>query len=116
MKLRHSACALLFATSVGCGDPVVETRGCNDTGFDFASLTLDSFTGVLANGACTPYEPADGAVYRYTYVRFVVGQDEFTIQPIDFVGETPLDEGRWSYRLTISDYAARRANVMAVAD
>ena len=96
MTLLHLACTLLIAPSVGCSDPVVETRGCNDTGFDFASLRINSFVGSLANGACTPYERAEGAVYRYTYVRFVVGQDEFMITPIDYVGETPLDEGRWS--------------------
>ena len=40
----------------------------------------------------------------------------FLIQPTDFVGETPLGDGPWSYHLTITDYATRSADVMARTD
>lgn len=109
--------SILLTLVAACGgDDAVETRGCNQTGFALDALMIDTFDGSLAIGACTAYEQHDDAAYGYTYVRFLIGQDEFVLQPIDFVGETPLAGGRWSYQITIADYATRRADVQAVPD
>jgi hypothetical protein len=95
----------------------VEVRACNLTGHEITALRYATFTpGTLPDGACSNYELAGGALFGYTNVEFTVGEDQFGIQPIDFVGETPLDGGRWSYELTIFDYETRNAGVQAVAD
>ena len=107
---------------VGCGgadDPAATTvRMCNDTGQDINAVAWNVIYAVdfLRTGECSEYETPTSAVYRYTSVTFRVQTDTFEIHPIDFVGETPLDDGPWSYHLTITNYATRSANVNATRD
>ena len=115
---RHLAIVLVCVGCGGGGDPQPTVRMCNDTGFAINAVAWNTIyaSDSLAIGACTDYETPTGAVYGYTAVSFRVQTDQFTIQPIDFVGETPLDDGPWSYHLTITDYASRTADVMARRD
>jgi hypothetical protein len=109
----------VLALTTGCfaDSDLVETRACNDTGFDLDTLEYSSFDeGALPDGTCTEYRRAEGDAYDYTFLRFTIGADEFRLQPIDFVGETPLPGGRWSYRFDISDYANRGVTVTAIED
>ncbi|HUS27724.1 MAG TPA: hypothetical protein VMZ53_04430 [Kofleriaceae bacterium] len=112
---KYLAIAIVCA---GCADPQPTVRMCNDTGFDINAVAWDTIYSVdsLANGACSDYETPTHTVYAYTRVGFRVQTDEFTIQPIDFVGEDPLGDGAWSYHLTITDYGSRSANVQARRD
>jgi len=93
-------------------------RMCNDTGFEINAVAWNEIYAVdyLPVGSCSDYETPMNRVYRYTGVTFRVQTDVFSIVPIDYVGETPLGEGPWSYHLTINDYASRSASVMASAD
>ena len=108
---------LVFALLVaGCTESEPTTvRICNDTGFEINAVAWNTIYAIdfLQVGACSDYETPTGDVYRYTSVAFRVQTDVFNIQPIDFVGETPLGGGTWSYHLTITDYASRSAAVMA---
>lgn len=38
-------------------------------------------------------------VYRYGYIKIQSGDEEYILQPIDFVGEEPLENGRYTYKL-----------------
>ena len=53
----------------------------------------DSFTEYLQ------YEEA----YRYAYIEIQSGAETFVLQPIDFVGETPLPKGLYTYELNIDN-------------
>lgn len=108
--------ALLFVgVLAGCmGD--VEVRVCNRTGHDTNVDALKLPTQNLAADECTPYTTAQHDMYRYTGAKFTIGADVFQAQPIDFVGETPLDAGKWSYELVIVDYAQRSVTVYAKED
>jgi hypothetical protein len=93
----------------------VFVRACNDTGKDMKGLTYhDEFAeGVLAKGACTSYRETKHA-YGYTYAEFTLGNaDKFIIQPIDYMGETPLAAGHWSFHITVHDYKNRIAEIRA---
>ncbi len=115
--MRFLLASLVLATGCFADSEPVDTRACNDTGFDLDTLEYSSFDeGALPDGACTEYRRADGDVYDYTFLRFTIGADEFRLQPIDFVGETPLPGGRWSYRFVISDYPNRGVTLSAVED
>lgn len=110
--------AILLVTAA-CGTSSPPTvRLCNDTGFDLNAVAWNTIyaSDSLSSGACTSYETPTTNVYRYTDVQFRVQTDSFAITPHDYVGETPLGEGAWSYHLTITDYAARSANVAAMRD
>ena len=106
MKGRSPA-MLLAAALAGCA-PVAATQETyvrlhNGTGRPLEAVRV-TFTGLpvdygdLAPGATSDYRRADGA-YRYAKVEARIGGEPFTLQPIDFVGETPLGPGRFTYRL-----------------
>jgi hypothetical protein len=108
---------LLLTAACGTESPTT-VRLCNDTGFELNAVAWSSIYSLdsMRAGDCTDYETPMTKVYRYTDVQFRVQTDPFAIIPTDFVGETPLGEGAWSYHLTITDYAARSANVAAERD
>lgn len=41
--------------------------------------------------------------YRYAFIRIQSGEQTFTLQPIDFVGEEVLPPGFYTYELDVSD-------------
>jgi hypothetical protein len=58
--------------------------------------------GPLASGKSSDYMVFEG-LYRYAYIRVEVDDMEYILQPIDYVGETPLSSGDYTYRLDISN-------------
>lgn len=56
------------------------------------NVSPDSFTDYL------PYEEA----YSYAYIEILSGAETYVLQPIDFVGETPLPIGLYTYELNIT--------------
>lgn len=56
--------------------------------------------GPLKKGEASVYKSYTLA-YRYGYVEAVVGNDTLIIQPIDYVGETPLEDGQHTYALDV---------------
>ena len=41
--------------------------------------------------------------YRYAFVELVIEGDTFTLQPIDYVGESPLPHGNYTYAIDADD-------------
>ena len=41
--------------------------------------------------------------YRYAYIEITSGEEIFILQPIDFVGETPLPIGFYTYELDVTE-------------
>jgi hypothetical protein len=40
--------------------------------------------------------------YRYAFVQLQINGKTYTIQPVDFVGETPLENGNYTYKITVN--------------
>jgi hypothetical protein len=83
----------------------VEIRIANrsDRDFDRVDATFDPEKveyGAVAKGATSEYRTVKQA-YRYALVEVTAGGQTFRFHPIDFVGETPLEPGRYTYALTI---------------
>ncbi len=105
------AVAALTAGAAGCSDPVgveggVQIRLVNNSPFAFDEVEVNFSAqnesyGSLAVGAATGYRSVRLA-YRYAYVRVRSGNKTVVQQPIDYVGETALAPGRYSYVIELT--------------
>ncbi len=57
--------------------------------------------GNLNSNSNSEYKTFDLA-YRYAFVEFKIDGETFTLQPIDYVGETPLENGKYSYKINVN--------------
>ncbi|MEM6892924.1 MAG: hypothetical protein AAF554_04480 [Bacteroidota bacterium] len=108
-KILSSLALFLVITSCSENKPnevtqePVQLRLTNTTDADFEDVVLrDRFVGFLASGESSDFYTFDMA-YRYGYVEALVNGEKFTIQPIDFVGEFPLNPGKYAYRLFFNE-------------
>jgi len=106
---------LLFLVLFGCDESdtentdlrtptnAVEVRITNTTNFDFEEVILmTQEVGTVLAGESSSFYVFDTA-YEYGYVKAMVDCKEYVAQPTDFVGETPLVPGQYSYLVSIFD-------------
>lgn len=85
----------------------VQVRVRNASGQDLTQIRVGfpdgtrSGFGQLAPGAASDYVDTTGPVYGYAYVEAWVDGRKLVVQPIDYVGETPLAPGRYTYVLDV---------------
>ena len=75
----------------------------NATGLDLAAVQLNkhySF-GDLAKGAVSEYLKVEG-MYRYSYAEALAGKRKLVCQPRDYMGETLLPPGHYTYTIAVS--------------
>ena len=58
--------------------------------------------GSIISGGATSYKEVDEA-YRYAYVEVMVEGRKLILQPVDYVGETTLKPGKYTYQLDINE-------------
>ncbi len=97
------ACLLSCANNKDSG--VVNIRLSNVSAFDFESIIVDTSTGNtsfgdLSAGTINEYKEFDLA-YRYAFVQVMIDGEAYTLQPIDYVGETPLSGGNYTYQINV---------------
>jgi len=85
----------------------VKIRVYNASDFEFQDIEMDPSTGLISFGDIGPnqyseYQDFEKA-YRYAYISVVVNDSAYVVQPIDYVGETPLDKGNYTYRLNFTN-------------
>jgi heat shock protein HslJ len=85
----------------------VQLRLANLSGMDFEQVTmnvggLETDYGALPQGKVSAYAPQNGA-YRYAGITIVAEGQTHEFLPIDFVGETPLSPGNYTYVLEIAE-------------
>lgn len=56
----------------------------------------------ITPGSYSPYFLYEEA-YRYAYIEIASGEETFVLQPIDYVGETPLPIGLYTYELDVTE-------------
>lgn len=56
----------------------------------------------VAPDDCSDYLLYESA-FRYAYIKITAGEESYVLQPIDFVGETPLPFGFYTYELGITE-------------
>lgn len=107
---KYLAIAFLLVCSLSCTDRDDEVIAVNIRVRNISSITFDivqvgepdkihenvspdSFTDYLE------YEIA----YRYAFIQIQSADETFVLQPIDFVGETPLPIGLYTYELDVTE-------------
>ncbi|MEO1053947.1 MAG: hypothetical protein AAFX87_25140 [Bacteroidota bacterium] len=90
-----------------CVIPGVSIRIENASQFDFEDITINTSGGTndygdLKSGAQSDFEFYEFA-YRYAYVELTIGNQQYKIIPIDYVGEERLANGFYTYVLDIAD-------------
>jgi hypothetical protein len=108
-----------WAVAAGCGEPARQTpvgeeseagglvriniQNSSNLDFDrvvalFPDQRVDY--GAVPKGGQSDYRTVSLA-YRYAYVEIFVGEKTYVVRPIDYVGETLLSEGRYTYVLDL---------------
>ncbi len=97
--------AALCLPLIGCGDPDdtrIRLTNRGDVAIEGVRVTFPPGPvgyGDLPPGGTTDYRPAPGA-YAYAKIEATIAGRPVMIQPTDYVGEKPLDGGRYTYALT----------------
>lgn len=102
--------ALVAGFSMACTDQdddldAVNLRIRNNSSILFDAVIVGTATEPhlnVAPGSYSPYLIYEEA-YRYAYIEITSGEETFILQPIDFVGETPLPVGFYTYLLDVTD-------------
>lgn len=119
--------AIVVATAaamVGCGNPFASDgptriRLRNASSFELTSVTFApgservEFDRIAPN-ATTEYRSVEHA-YRYGYFDALVAGVRRTLQPIDFVGESYIGEGKFTYQITI-DAQTKNPSMQLIKD
>jgi hypothetical protein len=84
----------------------LQIRISNVSEFNFENIIVNASGekvnfGNLNSNSKSEFKAFDLA-YRYAYVELEIDGESLTLQPIDYVGETPLENGKYSYELNIN--------------
>lgn len=99
---------LTFTILLGCSNDnddinEVNIRLFNASTFDYKNIVVGSTSyNDLDAGQKSDYKIFEGA-YRYAFVELEIDGRTHTLQPVDFVGETQLKSGFYTYKLDAND-------------
>ncbi len=79
----------------------------NVSQYDFQNIVVNTTTGNtnfenISSQQMTNYKTFETA-YRYAFVELEIEGETYTLQPIDYVGETPLENGNYTYQIDAND-------------
>lgn len=85
----------------------VKIRLSNVSQYDFQNIVINTTTGDVnfenpKSGQKSEYKLFDKA-YRYSFVELEIAGKTYTLQPIDYVGETPLKNGNYTYQINSNE-------------
>lgn len=87
----------------------------NSSEVDFKDIFISSGSpgieiGELKAGQKSDFNEFETA-YRYGFVRLIANGKELRIQPFDYVGETPLEKGYYTYKIGINNSDSDNPNL-----
>lgn len=99
---------LVFAFSCTDRDDGVDTvniRINNDSNINFDEVQVGTNEEMYTNVASGDYSNylVYEMAYEYAFVEIKSGEDIYVLQPIDFVGETQLPIGFYTYKLSVNE-------------
>ena len=111
IDMKRFALFFLIATVfIGCSDRDDDLEGVNIRIKNESNVTFDTVqvgSDEMIHESIDPDEYSDyleyETAYSYSYINIMVGGENYVLQPMDFVGETPLEFGFYTYALSISE-------------
>lgn len=109
--LRGAGAFLVLLAAAGCQMPFwpgpVEVRVRNASEVEFGSVVMgfphETLTyGPMPAGGASAWSAVEEA-YRYAAFAVTVDGETLRLQPIDWVGEEPLDGGRYTFELDVDE-------------
>ncbi|TVZ51690.1 hypothetical protein [Dokdonia sp. Hel_I_53] len=105
-------CLILASTLLSCSaddEKVSEVSilVANESLYDFKNVIVNSASGTkdfenIDSQDSSPYQVFESA-YRYAFIELQIDGKTYTMQPIDYVGETPLEDGFYTYIINAND-------------
>ena len=97
----------IFLVSCTQNDDTLLIRIKNVSQFDYSDIVVNTSGGEnnygdLPSNGVSNYKAFDLA-YRYAFIELKIDGATFTIQPIDYVGETPLNGGKYTYEVNAAN-------------
>lgn len=96
---------------VGNEDTEVEIRVQNTSSFTIESLRIATGGGDFTYETLTPGQISDYNLFDYSYsyffVSFSIDTNSFIQQPIDYVGESKIKTGKYTYNIAIETLGDR---------
>ena len=104
-----SGCLKDNANDISKGE--VNIRIENNSIFDFQLIEVntsggENFYGNLTSGQVSDYKSYEKA-FRYASIEMTIKGEKATLQPFDYVGETPLTSGNHTYSMDVSRSAGQ---------
>ncbi|WP_152558139.1 hypothetical protein [Altibacter lentus] len=82
-------------------------RLANKSQYLYESIRVNTSTGSVSFGDLSAMQESAykefELAYRYAFIELEIGGVIFTIQPIDYGGETPLKNGKYTYEIRAND-------------
>ena len=106
--LRMILTVVLAIFLAGCGATKIRIVNRSNVPFRDVVVKFPSSTenyGTIPPGGASDYRTVKGA-YHYAYIECTIEGQPAVLQPHDYVGETPLGSGNYSYALTYTGMTA----------
>ena len=93
----------------------LKIRLSNSSQYNFKDIVINTTTGDvnfgnLNSGEKTEYKDFNKA-YRYAFVKLEIDGKTYTIQPIDYVGESTLKDGSYTYQIDVNNTQDQYTNL-----
>jgi len=111
MKKIYFSLILIFIISCSQSDNTIEKdlliRVKNTSQFEFNNVLVNTNGGEQNFGNINKNENSEyksfDFAYRYAFIELTIDGSTFTIQPIDYVGETKIDNGKYTYEVNANE-------------
>lgn len=92
----------------------------NNSKYDFCNVTINPLNevtnyGIIKSAETTCYTYFDTA-YNYAYVILYINNEEYVLQPIDYVGEQELGVGNFTYSIDVTDSINKILSITTTKD
>nr|WP_315153182.1 hypothetical protein [uncultured Flavobacterium sp.] len=85
----------------------LKIRLSNASKLDFQNIKVNTSTGNVNYGNLKAGKKSDYKVfemaYRYAFIELQIDGKTYTLQPIDYVGEKPLENGNYTFQINAND-------------